>query len=139
MGMVYVDMQSALECYDKNKPKSKRGSKEKTVCSSNTETYEKCCHGLLDLEGMQDLWWCGKAYHHSEAWEGQILGCISCEREFLKVGGRVEGAFMLIIQSFVWLTNEQLERLEGFCLMFFPFICLWMKVVTILGMVCKIF
>ena len=77
-----------MECYDKNKPKRNRGSKDKTVYHSNTEKHERCCHRLHDLEGRRDAWWCSKVCRHSEAWEGRISGCISCEREFLKVGGR---------------------------------------------------
>jgi len=77
-----------MECYDKNKPKRKRGSKEKTACRSNTEKHEKCCHRLFDLEVTRDPWWCGKAYRHTDTWEGRISGCICCEREFLKVGGK---------------------------------------------------
>ena len=38
--------------------------------------------------------WCNKwslniqTFHHTEAWEGQVSGFISCEREFFEVGGR---------------------------------------------------
>jgi hypothetical protein len=77
-----------MECYDKNKPKHNRGSKDKTVYHSNTEKHERYCHRFHDLEGWRDPWWCSEVICHSEDWEGQISGCISCKREFLKVGGR---------------------------------------------------
>ena len=65
-----------------------RGAKDKTVFHSNTEKHEKCFHRLFDLEVTSDPWWCSKAFRHTEIWGGRISGCISCEREFLKVGGR---------------------------------------------------
>ena len=77
-----------MECYDKNKPKRMRGAKDRTVFHSNTEKHEKCFHRLFDLEVTSDPWWCSKSFRHTEIWEGRISGCISCEREFLKVGGR---------------------------------------------------
>ena len=44
-----------MECYNKNKPKRNRGSKDKTVYHSNTEKHERCCHRLHDLEGRREI------------------------------------------------------------------------------------
>ena len=77
-----------MQCYDKNKPKRDRGYQRKTQCTSNSEKHKKCYHRLFDLEGTRDPWWCSKAFRYTEYWKGQVSGCISCEREFLKVGRR---------------------------------------------------
>ena len=119
-----------MECYDKNKPKCNRGSKYKTVYHTTTEKHERCCHRLLDLEGTRDPWWCSKVFHHSEAWEGRISGCISCEREFLKVGGRGWGWFfsVLHISLFVKLAGKE-ERASNLHWVeyFWAFCCLWVS------------
>jgi len=77
-----------MECYDKNKPKHDRGSRSKSACHSNAWKQDMCCHRVCDLEVTRDPWWCTKAVHHTAVWEGRVSGCISCEREFLEVGGR---------------------------------------------------
>ena len=43
-----------MECYDKNKPKHNRCSKDKTVYHSNTEKHERFCHRLFEPEGTRD-------------------------------------------------------------------------------------
>ncbi len=77
-----------MVCYDKSKPKWIRGANNKTVWHSNTQKHDQCCHRLYDLFATSDPWWCSKVFYHTEAWEGQVSGCISCEREFFKVGGK---------------------------------------------------
>ena len=77
-----------MECYEKNKPKRSRGNKNKSACPSNAKNENVCHHRLRDLEVTRDPWWCAKAVRHTTVWEGRVSGCISCEREFLKVGGR---------------------------------------------------
>ena len=57
-----------------------------------------CYHQLCDLEVMKDPWCCAKAVCHTAVWERRVLGCIRCEREFLEVGGEVEGVFTSVIQ-----------------------------------------
>ena len=71
-----------------NKPKRIGHAKDKSVCHPNMQKHDKCCHRLFDLCVIIDPWWCSKAFCHTEAWEGQVSGCISCEREFFKVGGK---------------------------------------------------
>lgn len=44
-----------LGCYERNKPTCNRGFKDKTVCHSNTENHEKCCHRLFEHEGRRNL------------------------------------------------------------------------------------
>lgn len=77
-----------MDCYDKNKPKRIRCNKNKSASHSNAGKQDMCCHRLCDLEVTRDPWWCAKAVRHTAVWEGRVSGCISCEREFLKVGGR---------------------------------------------------
>ncbi len=77
-----------MQCYDKNKTKRDRGYQKKTKCTSNSEKHKKCYHRSFDLEGTSDPWWCSKSFRYTEYWEGRVSRCISCEREFLKVGGR---------------------------------------------------
>ncbi len=76
-----------MECYDKHKLRPNRGH-QKIQCTSNSKKHNQCYHRLFDLEGTRDPWWCSKEIRHTVTWEGRVSGCISCEREFLKVGGR---------------------------------------------------
>ena len=36
-----------MGCYDKNTPKWIRDTKNKTVCHSNRQKYDQCCHILF--------------------------------------------------------------------------------------------